>query len=319
MQAIRSLTLMKLLGPPLALIALLLALATPALADYDGGPGGDDRIVLSGPVNVPTGQTVADVVAFDGPVAVDGTASGDVVAMNGPIRVAGSVDGDVVALSDTITLGPTAQVDGDLVYADERPVVPAGATIGGEITPSDGHFPGRFADGDFFDGFGVWAWLGSWLAVSILTLLLGLALMRLAPAAASNALELARDRTGASVAFGLALMVGVPVTAITLMITIIGIPLGVALLLALVPLYAIGYVTAAWVLGRRVTEDRRKDLVAFLAGWGILRAIALVPFLGGAVGFAATVFGLGLLVLLVRRGRGPASPPEATTTPVVVA
>ena len=312
MQAIRTLRLstFRLLGAPLVVVALLLALAAPALASNR-----DDRIAFSGPVDVPAGQTVADVVAFDGPVSVAGSVDGDVVAMNGPVSLSGSVDGDVVGLSDAITLTPTANVAGDLVYGEGRPVVPAGATVSGDIQRADpGDFFGR-GDDSFFD-FGLWAWLGGWLAVSISSLLLGLLLLRLAPTSAARALELARERTGASVGFGLAVLIGVPVTAITLMITIIGIPLGIALLLALVPLYAVGYVTSAWVLGRRVSADRRKDYVAFLAGWGILRAIALVPFLGGLVGFAATVFGLGLVALLVQQARGSSSPPEATTEPV---
>ena len=321
MQAIRSLNLSasRLLGAPLVLVAVLLALAAPALASgYDGPGRGDDRIAFSGPVDVPAGQTVEDVVAFDGPVSVAGSVDGDVVAMNGPVRLSGSVDGDVVGLSDAITLSPTADVAGDLVYGAGRPVVPAGATVSGDIQRAD---PGDFFRGDsfgddsFFD-FGLWTWLAGWLAVSISSLVLGLLLLRLAPTSAGRALELARERTGASVGLGLAVLIGVPVTAITLMITIIGIPLGIALLLALVPLYAIGYVTSAWVLGRRVTADGRKDVVAFLAGWGILRAIALVPFLGGVAGFAATVFGLGLVALLVHRARGSSSPPEATTEPL---
>ena len=319
MQAIRSRSLspFKLLAAPLVLIAMLLALAAPALASGDDGAGrGDDRIAFTGPVDVPAGQTVEDVVAFDGPVSVAGTVDGDLVAMNGPVQLSGSVDGDVVGLSDAITLSPTASVAGDLVYGEGRPVVPAGATVSGDIHRADaGDFFGRSGDDSFFD-FGLWAWLAGWLAVSISSLLLGLALLRLAPTSAARALEIARERTGASVGLGLAVLIGIPVTAITLMITIIGIPLGIALLLALVPLYAIGYVTSAWVLGRRVTGSQRKDLVAFLAGWGILRAIALVPFLGGLVGFAATVFGLGLVALLVQRARGSASPPEATTTPL---
>ena len=318
MQAIRSLRFssIKLLGAPLALLALLLALAAPALAGDHSGRSDGDRIAFSGPVDVPAGQTVEDVFAFDGPVAMGGTANGDVVAMNGPVRVSGSVNGDVVGLSDTVTLAPTATVNGDLVYGEGRPVVPAGATVNGEIHAAD---PGdflrgkSFGDDSLFD-FGLWAWLGGWLAVSISSLVLGLVLLRLAPTSAARALEIARERAGASVGFGLALLVGVPVTALTLMITIIGIPLGIALLLALVPLYAIGYVTSAWVLGRRVTGSQRKHAVAFLAGWGILRAIALVPFLGGLAGLVATVFGLGIVALLVQRARGSSSPPEEAST-----
>lgn len=316
MQALRSLSPLKLVASTLALLALVLALAAPALADPGGyrgydGPNDDDRVALSGPIDVPAGQTVAgDVVAFNGPVRVAGTANGDVVAMNGPIDVSGSVNGDVVGLSDRVTLAPGAAVNGDLVYGSgERPTVPAGATVSGEIHAADG------AD-QFFQPLGaVAAWLGVWLAVSLSSLALGLVLLRLAPKSAEQALEIGLKRIGPSIGLGLAVLVGVPVAAVTLMITIIGIPLGIALLLALVPLYAIGYTISAWVLGRVVTKPERRPFVAFLAGWGILRAVALVPFLGALGGLAATVFGLGVLVLLVQRARGSAPPAPVEPTP----
>jgi len=44
-------------------------------------------------------------------------------------------------------------------------------------------------------------------------------------------------------------------------------------------------------------------ILAFLAGWGILRLLALVPILGALVGFAATVFGLGAPAVAVWRSR----------------
>jgi hypothetical protein len=52
--------------------------------------------------------------------------------------------------------------------------------------------------------------------------------------------------------------------------------------------------------------------VALLAGWGILRVLALIPVAGALVGLAATVVGLGALaVALWRAGRpgAPATPP----------
>ena len=45
-------------------------------------------------------------------------------------------------------------------------------------------------------------------------------------------------------------------------------------------------------------------MVAFLAGWAILRVVALIPILGGLVWFAAVVFGLGALVVAIWHARG---------------
>ena len=53
---------------------------------------------------------------------------------------------------------------------------------------------------------------------------------------------------------GLAVFFGVPAAAVLALITLVGIPLGIALLLALLPLYAIGYTTSAWLLGRAIVR-----------------------------------------------------------------
>jgi hypothetical protein len=100
--------------------------------------------------------------------------------------------------------------------------------------------------------------------------------------------------------------------AIIAMVTLVGLPLGLGLLLALGLIYGIGYTTGAWLLGRRVAS-RASPVPAFLAGWGILRVLALVPILGGLVGFVAVVFGLGALAVAGWRARSPAAaePPAA--------
>ena len=52
-------------------------------------------------------------------------------------------------------------------------------------------------------------------------------------------------------------------------------------------------------------------MLSFLAGWGILRVVALIPFIGGLTWFVASIWGLGAVVLAARSaGRlTPASPP----------
>jgi hypothetical protein len=90
-------------------------------------------------------------------------------------------------------------------------------------------------------------------------------------------------------------------------------------------IYGIGYTTGAWIIGRRVVS-RSSPIVAFLVGWGILRAVALVPFLGGLAWLVAVVVGLGVIVVAVGRARRredvgvepggpmPAPPPAPTPT-----
>lgn len=292
----------RLLGLVAAVVAGI-ALVAPGAASADPR----DQVVVSGSVVVGPRQTVGDVLILDGPVTILGRVRGDVVAVSGRVRiVGGQVSGDVTSVADPIVLGPGARVGGDLNYGDEKPVVSPAASVGGKTKKLD------VGDAFPFAGFGLTLLL--WLAVSVSSLILGLVLLAFAPRAADVALVVARYATGAAIGWGALLVFGLPILAVIAIVTLVGIPLGVGLLLSLTPIYSVGYVTGAWLLGRLILkEPTTSRYVAFLVGWGILRAVALIPILGGLGWLVATVFGLGALVVAAwRAGRAyPAAPPAA--------
>lgn len=280
--------------PATILIAILaaLALAAPAHAE-------DDQIVITGDVEVARGQTVGDIVIIDGSVRIQGRVTGDVVAVSAPVRINGRVEGDVVTLAERAFIGAGGRVDGDVKYGDKDPAITVPGVVGGKTEKLDFD--------EFISPLGMFAaWVALWLAVSVSTLLLGLALLWLAPRSLEAALEIARTATGPAIGIGLAVFFGLPAVAVLLMITVLGLPLGIALLLALLPIYAIGYTTSAFLLGRAIVKPPTSRLLAFLAGWAILRVIALIPGVGLLAWFGATVFGLGALgIALWRARRGP--------------
>jgi hypothetical protein len=283
----------------LALLALLLAAGAASAAT--------DHVVITGGAVVPAGQTAGDVVVLDGTVTIAGHATGDVVSVSGPVRVTGRVDGDLIAVSDRAFLGPTARVGGDLRYGDERPVLAPGARVGGKISNED-----------WADAANGWGWVslfGWWLAVSVSTLIVGALLVWLGPGALYGAERAVREHLAATIGWGVAIAIGVPLLAILALVTLVGIPFGVALLLAAIPVWLLAYATTAWIVGRRVLRNRSTSpWVALLAGWGILRVLALIPVAGALVGLAATVVGLGALAVALWQARRPGAPaarPEA--------
>jgi hypothetical protein len=198
-------------------------------------------------------------------------------------------------------------VGGDLRYGDERPVLARGASVGGTISKED-----------WADAANGWGWvsaLGWWLAVSVSTLLAGALLVWLAPGALYASERAVREHLGATVGWGVAIAIGVPLLAVLALVTLVGIPFGVALLLAAIPVLLVAYVTTAWIVGHRVLRNRSPSpWAALLAGWGILRVLALIPVAGGLVGLAATVVGLGALAVALWHARRPGAPragPEA--------
>ena len=107
-----------------------------------------------------------------------------------------------------------------------------------------------------------------------------------------------------------------PLLAILALVTVVGIPFGVALLLAAVPVLLLAYATAAWIAGRRALRNRSTSpWAALVAGWGILRLVALIPVAGALVGLAATVLGLGALAVALWQARRPGAPAARPDTP----
>ena len=252
-----------------------------------------ERIVVVGDVLVDRGQTTKDVLVANGDVTVRGTVDGDLAVADGDVTIRGHVTGDVVTLAGRATLGRRAQVDGDLRYGDKKPRIAPGARVDGDVK--------KFKPEDFGGG-AIALQFGIWLAVTISTLVLGLILLLLFPRAADAVARVAKARTGRAALVGLLTFFLIPIVAIVALITIVGIPLGVGLLLAMVPIYSLAYTSSAFVVGRQVSKKGGR-ILAFVIGLVILRVLALVPFIGGLVWFLATLLGLGALLLAGRTAR----------------
>jgi hypothetical protein len=95
----------------------------------------------------------------------------------------------------------------------------------------------------------------------------------------------------------------VPVLAVAITVTILGIPAGLAVLLGLGLLAGVGYTMGVWSLGRFVVPAPRSRAGAFFAGWATAAVLGLVPFLNVAWWIVATAVGLGATVLAAWRVR----------------
>ncbi|MEA2194757.1 MAG: hypothetical protein QOG42_1191 [Solirubrobacteraceae bacterium] len=272
-----------------SLLVLMLALCWLLPAASASAADSKDRIVVVGSVLVDRDETAGDVVVVDGDVTVRGTVTGDLVAVDGDVTIRGSVEGDVVTISGRATLGRRGKVGGDLVYADKKPVQTPGSQVSGKVK--------KFDAGDA----GILGAIGLLIAITISMFLLGLVLLLLAPRAADAVARTAKARALVSFGVGLLAFFLIPIIGLAVCFTVVGIPLGVVLLMLVLPLYAISYVTAAFALGRRILKGSR--ILAFLVGLIILGLLTLIPIAGALIGFLAVVFGLGLLVMTLLRAR----------------
>lgn len=276
-------------------VMLCVGLLVPSVANAETTDSDDALVIISGPAIVDEGQSVDGVFVVHGDARLDGTVTGDVFVIDGDVELSGHVEGDLTTGAGRATLAEGARIDGDLLYGDEEPEVSPKATVAGEVS-----------DEGWDDVPGVAPLIGAlaiWLAVTISMLVLGIALVALFPRAADVVYEQLRDRGWIAFALGVGVFIGLPCAIVALAITLVGLPLGVAILLALLPLAAIAYVTSAWALGRTILKSHTGRIVPFLAGFAILRALALIPFLGLLVWFAAVIVGLGLLAAAIEATR----------------
>jgi hypothetical protein len=273
----------------------LVILAPAAVAQDEAGSDSDDHVILTGGLVVPEGETAKTAVVFNGDVLIGGTVSETLVVFNGRTEITGTVDEDVIVFNGSVVLRSGSRVGGDVV-SRQAPQIEDGATVEGSIDDLQKRW-------DYWDITFVGR-LGWWLAYTVSTLVLGLVLLMLARGLDPASIRALRDRLGATIGFGLLWFVLLPVVAILLLVTIVGIPLGLFLLFGLGLLYSIGYVVGGLALGRLVVKEPTSRYLAFLAGWGALRVIALVPFLGGIAWLVGTVLGLGTLWVAARAPSG---------------
>jgi hypothetical protein len=280
------------------LIAVLAA-ASPASAKVDNHSH-DPVVVIVGDVIVGPHESVDGVYLVNGHARIAGRVTGDVVVVDGDLHLSGHIDGNVVMAAGRANLLPGSSVSGDLTYGDEEPRISPRARVGGDVQKET-----------WSDLLGLYSIIGAlalWLAVGISSAILGILLLILSPRAADAVFEQAQERFWTAVGIGVGIAVAVPIAIFVAAVTLVGLPLSIALGLAALPFAGLAYVTAAWALGRIIVKPPHGRIPAFLAGLAILRVAALVPGVGILVGLAAVIVGLGLLGAAIAAARRPLEP-----------
>ena len=300
------------------LLATLIGLAfaaMPGFAFAQDGEGDDVLIRINGDVRVASGETVGSVIVIDGDAVIEGTVTESVVVISGNAVISGSVANEVTVISGDVDLrsGATVKnvtsIDGDVIRA-------SGATVTGDIDERD-----RIA---FPTAVAAVVSLLFWVALTIAVLVAGVIF---ALVGGRQLREAARMTTGDAVNTILGFVFvwfAIPAIALLAMITLIGLPLGLGLLIFLLPaLWFLGYIVAgarlgSFLLARIGQETGQRPVSATILGLALLQAIALLPFFGALVAIIAGAWGAGALAFLAFRaagGRGfaggaPAAPPQ---------
>ncbi|MET0421709.1 MAG: polymer-forming cytoskeletal protein [Acidimicrobiia bacterium] len=292
-------------------VVVVVSLAAPAGAALTTARSHERLISVSGGVVVAEDQVVdGPVVSIDGPAVIDGTVTEDVVVGRGRLTINGRVDGDVLVVRGSIVISGT--VRGNVVALDGRVTTEDGAKVNGDVTsrlrPNIAPDTVRgevkkLNAGNLFAGLIVVFLIFLWIAVTVSVAILGLLCVLLFPRAADVTAAAGR-RFWRTLGWGALIGIVGPILAVLLLSTVIGIPLGFGMLSVLNVLAPLGYVASSLILGRLMVKGTSTGarIGAFFAGFGILRAVALLPGIGFLAWFLVCIYGLGALVQAAWRG-----------------
>jgi hypothetical protein len=286
-----------------ALLALLMLVPVAAAADFSDGT---ERIVISGgtDITLTSSQTVDVFVVYNGHARIEGSAR-TIFVVNGTVDLVAGHAAGIVAIRSHVTIDGASSVTGDIRTADSTVASAAGASVGGRIREVGP------------DVVGNWASAGGilfiiYLAFAISAIAGGLLLAGVAARQVRAATTAMTREPVQVVGASLIGLVAVFTIAILAMVTVVGIPFGLGLLMLVLPVLLIaGYLVAGIWVGELVvarmarTTERKRPYLAALVGLAIVGVVGIIPVIGGLVSLA----GFGAILLLMwralRRDSGP--------------
>lgn len=311
-----------------------------AAAGYDVNLAGVSQYTAGAGYNVRSaGYTLNDAflagynVSIDGATARDLYAAGNIVTVSGvvsrsaylagdTVSVSGKIGGDLYIDAQNVTIADTAEIRGTLYIPDSASVTASESTEKSiEWYKSEAAAQAESIS-EAVQTASAARKVGSWVVSLAGLIIVALVLLWLTP------LWETVDKRYYGVPFsayarafgiGFAVLAGVPVAAILLMITRIGLRLAFVVLFVYVAAIIASKAFISFVLGaliwRNVLKKAPKYLAELPIGALAVCLVEIIPGLDFAVGFVAVPLGLGMITLLLGKSKTLADDPAALPAP----
>lgn len=312
---------------PLAIIGICLFIMSGVITPIHAQNSEGGIFQMVGNITVQEEQIIdGDVSTLAGNITVHGTVYGDVTSVAGNITIHGKVDGDVQTTGGNIYLKKDAEISGDVtvvggkVYKDSDAIVSGSITqivesdeVDWEIRNQQIQLPSNIKISPHVPWYlliwGAITGLISWLA-------LGAFLMLFFAKQVSRLSEKVDQRPGYYFLIGLVAYLLIPPLLVLMVITIVGIPLALILILMVILGTLFGQLAVARSLGERVIQrfswKYETEMSRVLIGLVTIFLITLIPVIGWVFFFATSCIGFGT-VLMNRFGIKKKTPQPLTS------
>ena len=239
------------------------------------------------------------IVAAGSLVEIDGTVENGARVAAGEIVLRGTVRGDANFIADRLDLAPGARIIGDLDYRARTPLSPEAAA---QVTGTVRYEEPRIDESE--EGGAAWGVL-LWFWQALAALLTGILVVALFRGIVQRLVTSIAEETTLGALLGFTAFLLVPVAAVIAMVTLIGLPIGIAAALLFgLALYAAKLPIAVWIGDRLLGLAGRpgaSPYAAMAVGVVLLYLLFAIPFVGWLFWLAATWLGLGAMVVFGRR------------------
>jgi hypothetical protein len=305
----------------------------------------EGQVVFGHSFTLKSGESMnGDLLVFGGSATIESgaTVNGSVVVFGSNLIVGGFVTGDVAIIGGSGSLGAAAHIAGNLTTVGSSFDRAAGSKVDGEIYNTATSWIGNAQNGNtpkpvtpvvpvipsvkfpFNPLLSVLNAFGQSLGIAILAMLL---MLFLAPHADRVAHAIIAQPLTAG-GLGLLTVVVAPIAIVLSVITLIGIPLALIIVVALVAASVFGWVAIGYEVGQRFTKAIHQNWhPAFSAGLGtfaltlvakVLTGIPVLNCVGWLVPFLLSMAALGA-VIMTRFGTqvvtAPITPSAVVPTP----
>lgn len=223
---------------------------------------------------------------------INGRIGRDMVAGSRTLTINGFVGRDINSGVETLAVGSTGRVGGNVEYISTTDLtVTSGGKILGTVTrtePTNDQNKNVSPAGIRF----------GWFVFVILTALaLVLILVGLFPRILNDSAVLAIKKPGQTVLVGTIAAIMAPVLIVTLMFTVVGLPVAILILLVWLAIMIVSGPFAGYLLGKVMLKNQKQPVLIALAGTSVLTVTYFIPIIGFFTLLAAYLFGTGMVLM----------------------
>ena len=228
-----------------------------------------------------------------------GTIQRDTAIAGSNVLISGKIGRNVSGEIENLTIGSGGAINGNVDYASKNdPVIDKGGVITGKVTrtplPERAKWPANIP----------FAFTVLWFVYIYLAMLaLSLVVAGLMPRVLNTAADTTMKHLGRTVLVGLIAAIVVPLLIFALLVSAIGAPIALVLLLGWMLILLLSGPFAAYLLGRLMIRKPQRALLVMLAGASVLLVTYFIPLVGFIMVIAASLFGIGMILTEIQHSR----------------